>query len=236
MMTGDGPVMNSVTNSHIQQYLPVLKSCALFTGVESDKITTILPCLSATVRQAEKNAFILSAEDRVETVGLILRGSVHVISEDYWGRKDILSQLGPGELFAESFSCAQIERIPVSVVAAENTEYMTINCRKIITTCSSACAFHTQLIANMLQIMANKNIALMQKIEQISKRTTREKLLSYLSAEAQKNGSNRFEIPFNRQELADYLAVDRSAMSSELGKMRAEGLIDFDRNHFVLKH
>lgn len=224
------------TNLPITQYLPVLRSCALFAGIETDNIITILPCLSAAIRQADKNMFILSAEDRAETVGLILTGDVHVISEDYWGRKDILSQLGPGELFAESFSCAQVDRIPVSVVAAESTVYMTINCRKIITTCSTACAFHTQLIANMLRLMANKNIALMQKIEQISKRTTREKLLSYLSVEAQKAGKNSFEIPFNRQELADYLAVDRSAMSSELSKMRSEGLIDFDKNNFMLKN
>jgi CRP-like cAMP-binding protein len=220
----------------LQQYLPVLKKCALFAGIDSSQITTILPCLSAAVRRAEKNEFILSTDDHAETVGLILSGNVHVINEDYWGRKDILSQLGPSDLFAESFSCAQVDRIPVSVVAVEPTEYMTVNCRKITTTCSSACAFHTQLIANMLQLIANKNIALMQKIEQMSKRTTREKLLSYLSAEAQKAGKNSFDIPFNRQEMADYLAVDRSAMSSELGKMRDEGLIDFDRNHFILKN
>jgi CRP-like cAMP-binding protein len=216
------------------KYLPVLRKCPLFAGIEASNIEQILPCLSASVRRAEKNAFILSAEDSVSFVGLILSGNVHIVSEDFWGRKDILSQLGPGELFAESFSCAQVDRIPVSVVAMEHTEVMLVDCRKIITTCSSACAFHAQLIANMLQIIANKNIALMQKIEQLSKRTTREKLLAYLSDEAQKAGRSAFDIPFSRQEMADYLSVDRSAMSSELGRMRDEGLIEFDRNHFAL--
>lgn len=216
------------------KYLPVLKKCPLFAGIDETDLGRILPCLSATVRQAEKNTFILSTDDSVSFVGLILRGSVHVIKEDFWGRKDILSQLGPAELFAESFSCAHMERIPVSVLAVEPTEIMLIDCRKIIKTCSSACVFHSQLISNMLEIIAYKNIMLMQKIEQLSKRTTREKILAYLSAEAQKAGKNYFDIPFSRQEMADYLSVDRSAMSSELSKMRAEGLIDFERNHFKL--
>jgi CRP-like cAMP-binding protein len=217
------------------KYLPILKKCPLFTGIEDKDIAAILPCLSATIRQAEKNTFILTVDDSVNYVGLILNGSVHVIKEDFWGRKDILSQLGPAELFAESFSCAHTAHIPVSVLAVEQTELMMIDCRKIIRTCSSACLFHNQLISNMLEIIANKNILLMQKIEQLSKRTTREKVLAYLSAEAQKAGKNFFDIPFSRQEMADYLSVDRSAMSSELSKMREEGLIDFERNHFKLK-
>ncbi|NLA87133.1 MAG: Crp/Fnr family transcriptional regulator [Clostridiales bacterium] len=216
------------------KYLPVLKKCLLFASFEETNIGQILPCLSATVRQAEKNTFILSTDDSVGYVGLILSGRVQVIKEDFWGRKDILSQLGPAELFAESFSCAHTAHIPVSVLAVEPTEIMLIDCRKIIRTCSSACTFHSQLISNMLEIIANKNIMLMQKIEQLSKRTTREKVLAYLSAEAQKAGKNYFDIPFSRQEMADYLSVDRSAMSFELGKMRNEGLIDFDRNHFKL--
>ncbi len=213
---------------------PGLKKCPLFAGIEESNIEQILPCLSATVRQAEKNTFILSAEDSPHYVGLILTGSVHVLKEDFWGRKDILSQLGPAELFAESFSCAHTAHIPVSVLAVEPTEIMLIDCRKIIRTCSSACSFHSQLISNMLEIIANKNIMLMQKIEQLSKRTTREKVLAYLSAEAQKAGKNYFDIPFSRQEMADYLSVDRSAMSFALSKMRSEGLIDFNRNHFKL--
>ncbi len=218
----------------IDQYLPVLKKCPLFADIDDNDMEKILPCLSAIFRQADKNTFIFSAEDRVRTVGLILSGSVHIINEDFWGRKDILSQLGPGELFAESFSCTQEEKLPVSVLAAEPTDYMLIDCRKILRTCTSACVFHTQLISNLLQVIAHKNIRLMQKVEQVSKRTTREKLLAYLSAVSQKAGSSAFDIPFNRQELADYLSVDRSAMSSELGRMRDEGIVDFNKNRFVL--
>lgn len=219
----------------MKEYLPVLKKCPLFAGVEEANIENILPCLSSVVKKYDKNQFIFEAEDRVTTVGLILSGSVLVIKEDFWGNRDILSQLGPAELFAEAFSCAQLDRLPVSVVAAEKTDVLLVNYKKIVTTCSTACSFHTLLIQNMMKILAQKSVVLMQKLEQMAKRTTREKLLAYLSAEAQKTGGSKFEIPFNRQELADYLSVDRSAMSSELGKMRDEGILDFEKNHFVLK-
>jgi CRP-like cAMP-binding protein len=138
------------------KYLSVIKKCPLFAGIEDADIGKILPCLSATVHRAEKNTFIFSAEDRVRTVGLVLSGSVHFVNEDFWGRKDILSQLGPGELFAESFSCAREEKLPVGVLAAEPTDYMLIDCGKVIRTCTSACMFHTQLIANMMQILRKK--------------------------------------------------------------------------------
>ena len=188
----------------------------LFAGID-DKFGQI-SCLSATVRQAEKNTFILSTDDSVSYVGLILSGSVQVIKEDFWGRQNILSQLGPAELFAESFSCAHTERIPVSVLAVEPTEIMLIDCRKIIKTCSSACVFHSQLISNMLEIIANKNIMLMH--EQLSKRTTREKSLP-ISRRKRRGGKTtstfrfqgrRWPLPLSRQ----------GAMSSELSKMRAE--------------
>lgn len=219
----------------MNKYLSVLKKSPLFADIEETCIETILPCLSAVERQYEKNSFIYSADERVFSVGLILSGSVYIMNEDYWGNRYILSHLGPSELFAEAFSCTQEERIPVNVITAEKTDIMLINCKKIVKTCSSDCVFHTQLIQNMLQILANKNILLMQKIEQMSKRTTREKLLAYLSDEAQKKGRHVFDIPFNRQQLADYLSVDRSAMSAELGKMRDDGLLSYNRNHFELR-
>ncbi len=217
------------------EYPEVLQNCPLFAGIQAEEIEAILHCLSSKKRSYAKNMYIYSTEESVSSVGLIVSGSVHIIREDYWGNRDILGQFGPGELFAESFSCAQMDKIPVSVVSAEETEILLIDCRKIIRTCSSACLFHSRLIQNMLQILARKNIALTQKLEQMAKRTTREKLLAYLSAEAQKAGSNSFMIPFNRQELADYLSVDRRRMSAELSKMRSEGLLDFDRSRFALR-
>ena len=149
--------------------------------------------------------------------------------------KNIVAFIEKGQLFGEAFACADLKILPVSVFSAEDSEIMLIDYRKIITTCSNTCSFHSKLIYNMLRIVANKNIILSQKIEFISKRTTKEKLLAYLSSEAKKAGSNSFSIPFSRQELADFLSVDRSAMSAELCKLRDSGVIEFNKNKFVLK-
>ncbi|MDD4796438.1 MAG: Crp/Fnr family transcriptional regulator [Eubacteriales bacterium] len=211
-----------------------LRSCRLFADIAPDDLQTLLHCLAARRVICPKNSFILSAGDAAGHMGVVLSGSAQVMKEDFWGNRSILTHLCPGELFGESFSCAGIDRIPVNVVAVEKTEVLLVDYRKIFTTCTSACAFHNQLIRNMVKILADKNILLTQKMEHITQRTTREKLLSYLSSQAQRAGSNTFTIPFNRQELADYLSVDRSAMSGELGRMRDEGIVRFDRSLFRL--
>lgn len=212
----------------------ILKQSQLFFLIEQDKIEAMLACLAAREMEYKKDAYILSAGNAAKEVGIVLSGSVNVIKEDYWGNRAIIAKMTAGEMFAEAFSCADTDKLPVSVVAAEKTEVLFIDYRRIITTCSSACVFHTLLINNMLHILAKKNIMLTQKIEHTSRRTTREKLLSYLSAVAITAKSNSFEIHFNRQELADYLCVDRSAMSSELCKLRDEGVLEFNKNHFEL--
>lgn len=219
----------------MKKYLPIFLKSPLFANIEQSNMEAVLSCLSAKVSSYEKNTFIHKADEKIRFIGLILSGSVNIIWEDYWGNRDIITKLYPGDLFAEAFAYAQIERPPVSVAAAERTEVLLMDSRRILKTCSSACSFHAQLIQNMLQIIADKNMVLMQKMEHISKRSTREKLRSYLSAQAQRAGSSRFDIPFNRQELADYLSVDRSAMSAALCKMRDEGTLSFNRNHFELK-
>ena len=214
--------------------LAVIKKSPLFYGIAENELLSMLACLSAIDKTYNKNEYIYRAGESVTSIRIVCLGSVHVIKEDFWGNRAIISQLTTGDSFGEAFSCAQVGLLSVSVIAAEITEVLLLDYKKIITTCSSNCTFHSHLIQNMLKILANKNIELTQKVEHMSKRTTREKLLSYLSAEAIKKGSNVFEIPFNRQELADYLSVDRSAMSSELSKLRNEGLLSYKRNHFKL--
>ena len=166
--------------------------------------------------------------------GMVETGKLQIIKEDYWGNRSIIETAGPGDVFGEAFSCAEIVPVPVSVVAAEQTRVLLFDYQKLLTTCSSSCEFHTRVIKNMIRILAEKNIMLMQKMEHITKRSTREKLLSYLSTQAFIKKSSSFDIPFNRQELADYLSVDRSAMSAELSRMRDEGMIRFKKNHFTL--
>lgn len=218
----------------MKTFIPVLKTCPLFKGIDENDLSALLKCLSSTEKSYDKNEFVFMAGDAASSVGIVLSGSVTVLHEDFWGNRSILTRLEPGELFAEAFSCAESDSLPVSVITDDKSVVLLVDCKRIITTCSSVCNFHTILIKNMLNILAHKNTMLTRKIEHLTKHNTREKLLSYLSSQAQLAGKNSFDIPFNRQELADYLSVDRSAMSTELGKMRDEGLLSFDRNHFVL--
>jgi CRP-like cAMP-binding protein len=143
-----------------------------------------------------------------------------------------VARVEPGELFAEAFVCGGVQKLPVSVMAAEPSEIMRLDFNKITRACSSACNFHTGLIQNMIAILAHKNILLMEKIECLTQRSTRAKVLSYLSAVAKRHKNGIITIPFNRQELADYLSVDRSALSAELCRMRDEGLVAFHKNKF----
>jgi CRP-like cAMP-binding protein len=212
----------------------ILHTCPLFLGIDGAELHTLLDCLSASKKRYKKGGFIFRAEENVTSVGVVLSGSVHVIQEDFWGNRTILARIGPGGLFGEAFSCAEVDKLPVSVMAAESAEILFIDYKRIVTTCSSSCSFHTGLIKNMMHILARKNVLLTQKIEFVTQRTTKDKLLAYLSAQARQAASDTFEIPFSRQELADYLSVDRSAMSNELCKMRDEGILRFHKNHFEL--
>ena len=218
----------------ISDCLHILKTCPLFSGIGEDNLAALLPCLTAAPKSCAKDDFVFLAGEQAGPMGVVLTGSLHIVREDFWGRRTILTRIAPGELFGEAFAFAGLERLPVSAMAAEASEVLLLDRRKIMSPCQEACAFHASLVGNMLRILARKNAGLVQKIEHLTRRSTREKLLSYLSERARETGRGNFEIPFNRQELADYLAVDRSAMSSELSKMREEGILDFNRNEFEL--
>ena len=195
----------------------------------------MLSCLKAERKDFPKDAFLLRAGDTAESIGLVLSGSVLVIQEDIWGNRNILSKAGPGQTFAAAFACAPGSRLNVSVVAEAPVTAMFLNVKRILTVCPSACTHHSRIIRNLLGEMAGKNLMLGEKVSHMGQRTTRAKLMSYLSAQAQKHGAYEFDIPFSRQQLADYLAVERSGLSVELCKMRDEGLLEFQKSHFVLK-
>ena len=218
----------------MQDYLTILQKSALFAGVNQQDLAKMLGCLLANIKTYEKNAYVIKASHTLWEVGIVLSGRVNIVKEDYWGNRSILASLAAGELFGEAFACAQVHYNIFSVVAAEKTEIMFINYEKIASPCQFACKFHTKIIRNMLQLMAQKNIMLTAKIEHLTQKNTRAKLLSYLSAEAVKQRSNTVIIPFNRQELADFFFFLRSAMSAELSRMRRDGLIDYTKNRFVL--
>ncbi|HOM02438.1 MAG TPA: Crp/Fnr family transcriptional regulator [Acetivibrio sp.] len=218
----------------MKKYLEVLKKVNLFKGIDESDLLSLLTCLSNRLSHYEKNETVFMSGETIDSFGIVLSGEVQIVQEDYYGNRSILAQIGVGHLFAESFAFAQIKELPVSVITTTESDLLFIDYRKLAHPCATACGFHSQLIQNMLHITAMKNIALTQKIEFMSKRTTREKLLAYLSAEAKKAKSNFFSIPFNRQELADYLSVDRSAMSAELSKLRNEGVLKYKKNQFEL--
>lgn len=204
----------------------------LFQGVCETEFEQMISCLDGKYRRFQKNALILAEGQAAAGLGIVLEGCVQVVDEDVFGNRNIVEQLEPGGLYGAAFACAGIPVSPVSIVAAKDSLILTLDIRKVLTVCPNSCPFHQRLVQNMVRILAKKNVILSEKISHISKRTTREKLLSYLSEESKRAGSSHFRIPFNRQEMADYLCVERSAMSAELGRLRREGVIDFQKNEF----
>jgi len=216
----------------MEKIYEVAKHSLLFQGIASRDFMPMFRCLSARTVRYERDDVILLAGSPVHSMGLVLSGSVKIMKEDADGHSTILAKLKPSEVFGEVFAFAELCHSPVTVQAAEETELILIDCSKIITSCSSACQFHTRLIKNMLKLLAEKTLMLNQKIEILSKRTTREKLFCLF--DQQRDTGTKFTVPFSREEMATYLCVDRSAMSKELCKMRDEGLIRFDRNAFEI--
>lgn len=218
----------------MKKYLEVLKNCPLFKNISEDNLLTMLSCLGAKTEIFDKKYTIMAEGTPAKYIGIVLSGSVQIIQVDYYGNRSILSSLEPSQVFAEAFAAAEIKSIPVSIIANEPSEIMFIDCSHIMHTCSNNCGFHNQLIFNLMQDIAAKTILFHQKIEIISKRSTREKLLTYLSFYSKKTGSASFDIPYDRQELADYLEVDRSGLSAEISKLRSEGLLNSYKKHFEL--
>jgi len=210
----------------------VAKNNQLFQGIAFSDFEPMLNCLSMRTSTYKKGDIILLSGDPINFVGLILSGGIKIIREDKNGNIAILTKLTVSELFGEVFACAEIFHSPVTVQAIEETEILFVDYSKIFTSCANACHFHTQLTKNMLKLVAQKNLMLNQKIEILSKRTTRDKLLCFF--DFQRGMANEFTVPFNREEMASYLCVDRSAMSNELCKMRDDGLILFNKNCFEI--
>lgn len=215
--------------------LDFLTQTQLFRDIPVGELNGLLNCLRAVRRQYEKGAVLCSAGERTASIGLVLSGSVHIESDDVWGSKSILSSVGPGQVFAETYACLPDEPLMVSVTAAEDTAVLFLHAPHMLAPCTQTCICHAQLIRNLLFVSARKNLELSRRAFHTAPKTIRGRLLSYLSMQAIRTGSDSFSIPFDRQQLADYLGVDRSALSAELGRMRREGLLDFRKNWFHLR-
>ncbi|MBO5203640.1 MAG: Crp/Fnr family transcriptional regulator [Clostridia bacterium] len=218
----------------MKKYFGILRKCPLFDSIEDDDLLGMLGCLGAKVESFDKKYTIFAEGTPARYIGIVLSGSAQIVQVDYYGNRSILSEIYPSEIFAEAFACAEVPSLPVSVIANEPCEVMLISCAHILHTCANSCGFHQRLIFNLMKDLATKTIMFHQRIEITSKRSTREKLLTYLTMQAKKAGGDRFDIPFDRQELADYLEVDRSGLSAEISKLRKEGILECQKNHFEL--
>ena len=211
-----------------------LSNTSLFHGIREQEIGAMLGCLGSRERRYEKGDIILRAGEAVTEIGLVESGSVNIVVNFWWGNSNIFGHVRKGDIFAENYAAIPGKELLCDVVAAEDAEVLFLGLSKLLTTCKNGCPFHQRLIHNLLRISAQKSLNLSTRMMHIAPRAIRERLLSYLSEQAMENGGPHFTIPFSRQQLADYLGVDRSALSNELGKMQKDGLIEYKKNEFTL--
>lgn len=218
----------------MKKYLNILGSCSLFDGIETENLLRMLNCLGARVEFFDKKYTVIAEGYPAKYIGIVLSGGVQMVKTDFYGNRSIVAVSVAGEMFCEAFACAEVESIPLSIIATEPSEIMLIDVSHILHTCQNNCGFHQLLIFNLMKSLAVKNLMFHQKIEVTSKRSTREKLMAYLTGMEKKTGERKFEIPFDRQELADYLEVERSGLSAEISKLKKEGIINADKKYFEL--
>ena len=218
----------------MRKYIEILKHTQLFSGVGDDDISAMLNCLQAKIRTFQKGDYVFREGEHIDHITVLLEGKLLIQHDDFWGNRNIVHVIRVGEMFGEAYAAPESGVLLNDVIAEEDSTIIVFDVKRILTICSSACRFHSMVVQNLLFSISEKNRKLLQKIGHMSKRSTRAKLLSYLSEEAKRHNSRHFTIPFTRQQLADFLCVDRSAMSNELCKMRDEGLLIFDKNEFTL--
>lgn len=214
--------------------MPNLSDIPLFRGIDTAELDALLPCLGAIERQYKKGDIILKEGVPTEHLGIILSGLAIIERSDVWGNNSILGYAATNAVFAETYACLPKEPLRIRVTAAEDTTVLLLNVSRVLHTCQNVCGFHTKLIRNLLTVSAEKNLQLSDRILYTTSKSIRGRLLSYFSDQVKRNGSFEFSIPLNRQQLADYLSVDRSAMSNELSKMQKEGLLRYRKNRFTV--
>lgn len=218
----------------MKDFFDILRECPLFDRIGDESLKEMLGCLNAKERSYKKGDAVFAEGDKAKYLGIVLEGSVQLVRVDYYGNRSILTNIEPPQLFGEAFACAGMKSLPVDAVAATDTKILLLDAQRIARPCGNACPCHGQTILNLLHIVAKKNLVLHQKIEITSKRSTREKLMTYLLLQAKNAKSHTFTVPYDRQELADYLEVDRSGLSAEISKLRNEKVLECRRSTFTL--
>lgn len=218
----------------MENYFELLMGNALFRGIGWEDMGSLMGCLGAKVTEVEKGEPVFLEGDQAGLIGFVLEGAVQIVRDDIYGNRTLLTVAEKGELFGEAFACAGVESMPVSGYAIKDSKILWLACRKMLTVCTNACGFHNALVQNLLQVLAQNNILLSRKIQFMSQKTTREKLMAYLLDQAKQKKSKEFTIPLDRQALADFLGVERSAMSAELSKLRTDGTLESKGSWFRL--
>lgn len=218
----------------MEKYFEILSRSPLFSGIRPEELSGLMQCLDAKVSSFPKGDPVFLEGDQTGMIGFVLTGSVQIVRDDFYGNRTLLHLAEAGELFGEAFACANIDTMPVSGYAAQDSEIIWLECSRMLTVCTNACGFHHALVKNLLQVVANNNLQLSRKIQFMSQKTTREKLLAYLLDQAKQKKSSEFTISMDRQTLADFLGVERSAMSAELSKLRAGGVLESKGSWFRL--
>ena len=211
-----------------------LTNAPLFRGMTVPDIEEMLRCLRAVERSYKKGAVILPEGTPTEQLGVVLSGRVIIEMGDVWGNNSVLSSVGAGGIFAEAYACVPGEPLMVNVTAAEDTRALLLNIRRVLEPCANVCPRHVRLVRNLLTLCSEKNLQLSRRVLHTSPKSIRKRLLSYFSECIKRTGSYEFDIPYNRQQLADYLNVERSALSNELSLMQRDGLIRYEKNHFAV--
>lgn len=212
-----------------------LSNTQLFRGLEEHEITSLLSCLNTVTRSYKKGEIILSEGMITENIGVVLSGMVLISYGDIWGYTSILGNAAPGCVFAEVYACIPGQPLLITVSAAEPATVLFMNVGRVLTSCSNTCPFHARLARNLLTVCADKSLQLSRRMKHTTSKSIRGRLMSYFSECAKQFGSSSFIIPYNRQQLADYLGVDRSTMCNELSKMQRDGIIEYEKNRFLLK-
>ena len=219
----------------MEKFYNQIKNSPVFFGISEEELKEMLECFNARIKTYNEGEMIIRQGDMITNIYLVLEGTVNIEKDSYWGRRIIVSQLGVNDNIALAFVASKNVESSIDAVTASKAKLLLLSYQKCTSMCQNVCTKHKLLINNLFEILSKENIELIQKIENISQKSIRDKLLTYLSNEAKRNKSNVFEIPFNRQDLADYLNIDRSAMSFELSKMQKDGLIKVEKNKFALK-
>lgn len=213
----------------------LLAGTRLFQGIREHEIEAMLTCLSAEERTYRKDAYIYRAGDVTGRLGVVMEGAVNTIKDDVWGNRKIIENIGGGQIFGETYACLKGEPLMVDVQASERSRILFMDVNRILTTCSSSCDFHNRLIRSLMYVLAGKNLMLTKKMDIITPKSLRERVMVYLSQESVKQGCRTVTVPFNRQQMADYLSVDRSALSAELSRMQRDGVISYEKNRFTIQ-